>query len=106
MPNEPDPPREVLETPEYTAQFDDIIGAYSIEVIGPVLTGLIEGIAKNPRAMDHVTGSMWMARSKSLGLTIPTFTIWFSIEGEGPESERVLLLWIEENKTSDEIMGP
>jgi hypothetical protein len=54
----PEPPREVFETDEYTAQYDDFIARYSLDVIGPVLTGLIEGIAKNPRAMDRVTGSI------------------------------------------------
>jgi hypothetical protein len=46
-----------------------------------------------------------MARSKYLGLTVPRFTIFFSIEGENPESERVLLLMIEENSTTDDIIG-
>jgi hypothetical protein len=101
MSNEP-APREVVET---TAQFDAIIARHSLEVIGPVLTGVIEGIAKSPRAFDRVTGNIWMTRSSSLGLTIPTFTIFFSIEGEAPEGERVLLLWIEENNTVEEITG-
>jgi hypothetical protein len=55
--------------------------------------------------MDRPTGRIWMAKSKSFGLTIPTFTIFFSIEGESAESERILLLWIEENSTTDGIMG-
>jgi len=41
------PPREVPETLEYTAEYDEIVERPSLEVIGPVLTGLIEGIAKN-----------------------------------------------------------
>jgi hypothetical protein len=106
MPNHSEPsPREYTETPEYTAQYDELIERHSLAVIGPILTGLIEGIAKNPRAMDRTTGRIWMTRSKSLGLTIPTFTIFFSIEGEGPESEQILLLWIEENSTTEEITG-
>ncbi|MGH9721462.1 MAG: hypothetical protein ACRD8O_14730 [Bryobacteraceae bacterium] len=109
MANEP-VPREVIETEEYSAQFDDIIARHSLEVIGPVLTGVIEGIARTPRAFDRATRSIWMTKSNSLGLTIPTFTIFFSIEGnpesEGsPERERVLLLWIEENNPVDEITG-
>jgi len=106
MPNQSEPPpREVTETLEYTAEYDEIVERHSVEVIGPVLTGLIEGIAKNPRALNRVTGRIWMTRSKSLGLTIPTFTIFFSIEGESPESEHILLLWIEENSSVEEIMG-
>jgi hypothetical protein len=106
MPNHSEPPpREVMETPEYTANYDEIVERHSLAVIGPVLTGLIEGIAKNPRAMHRTTGRIWMTKSKSLGLTIPTFTIFFSIEGESTESEQILLLWIEENSAADEIMG-
>ena|ERR1700733_5254569 len=106
MPNHSDqPPREVVETPEYTANYDDIIEKHSLAVVGPILTGLIEGIAKNPRAMDRTTGHIWMAKSKALGLTIPTFTIFFSIESESTDNEQILLLWIEENSTTDEIMG-
>ncbi len=103
MPQEP--PREVVETPEYTAQFDEIIARHSLDVVGPILAGLVEGIAKTPRALDRLTGSIWMARSDPVGLTVPTFTIFFSIEGSNPESERVLLLWIEENSTIGEITG-
>jgi hypothetical protein len=99
------PPREVVETEEYTAQYDDIVAKYTVDVIGPILTGLIEGIAKNPRAMEQLTGNLWMVRSKDFGLTIPRFTVFFSIEGANPEDEKILLLWIEENKTTDEIIG-
>jgi hypothetical protein len=99
------PPRQTIEEPEYTAQYDDIVNTHSLEVIGPVLAGLTEGIARNPRASDHVTGRIWMLRSKSLGLTIPTFTIFFSIEGDGVGAETILFLWIEENRATDEVRG-
>jgi hypothetical protein len=106
MPNQSEPPRrELIETLEYSAECDEILKRHSFEVIGPVLAGLVEGISKNPRALDRVTGNIWKMRSKSLGLTIPTFTIFFSIEGESSESERILLLWIEENSALDEILG-
>lgn len=48
---------------------------------------------------------IWMAKSKYLGLTVPRFTVFFSIEGDAPESERILLLWIEEISTAGEISG-
>ena len=44
-----------------------------------------------------------MRKNRSLGLTIPTFRIFFQIENEGKEGERVLLCWIEETSTADEI---
>jgi hypothetical protein len=47
MPNHSElPPREVVETPEYTANYDAIVEQHSLAVVGPILTGLIEGIAK------------------------------------------------------------
>jgi hypothetical protein len=48
MPDEP--PREIFETLEYTAQFDEIVARHTLDVVGPILTGLVEGIAKTPRA--------------------------------------------------------
>lgn len=62
-------------------------------------------MAKSPRAMDQLTGSIWMAKSKYLGLTVPRFTIFFSIEGDAPETEHILLLWIEEIGATEEISG-
>lgn len=100
-----DPPRyrTLEELPEFTAQFDFIIHRYSEEVIGPVLAGIMWGIATNPQAYDKTVGSIRVAKSRSLGLTIPTFRIFFQIVDERQENERVLLCWIDETNTSDEI---
>jgi hypothetical protein len=105
MANSEPPHREVFETDEYTAPYDDIIKRHMLDVVGPVLDGVVEGIAKNPRAMERLTGNIWMEKSKYFGLTVPRFTIFFSIEGDSPQTERVLLLWIEENTTTEEIGG-
>jgi hypothetical protein len=100
-----EPPRETVATDEYTAQYDDIIRRYSADVIEPVITGVIDGIAKNPREMEQLTGSIWMEKSKNLGLTVPRVRVFFSIEGATPETEHILLLFIEEISTTDEIIG-
>src|SRR2546423_15583691 len=105
MANPEPPPREIVETDEYTAQYEELVERHSLDVVGPVLTGVTEGIAKNPRAMEWLTGNIWMAKSKYRGLTVPRFTIFFSIEGTSPDTEQVLLLWIEEISSTDEIMG-
>lgn len=95
--------RTFEELPEYTAQFDSIIQKYSEDVVGPVLTGLLWGISTNPRAYGRTTGRIYIAKSRSLGLTIPTFRIFFEIINDGKEDERVLLCWIEETNAIDEI---
>jgi hypothetical protein len=95
--------RTLEELPEYTAQFDSIVQRYSEEVIGPVLAGLMWGIATNPQAYNQTTWNIRIAKSRSLGLTIPTFRIFFQLLNEGKESERVLLCWIEETNTIEEI---
>jgi len=94
-----------MESPEYTAQFDSIIQKHSEGVIGPVLRGLLWGIATNPKAYDQTTWNICIAKSRSLGLTIPTFSLLFQIQHEDTEEERVLLCWIEETNTIDEITG-
>jgi|ERR1700692_2131495 hypothetical protein len=95
--------RELEELPEFTAQFDSIVQQHSEEVIGPVLAGLIWGIATNPQAYDRTTWNMRVAKSSSLGLTIPTFRIFFQILNEGKNDEQVLLCWIEETSSIDEV---
>ena len=97
------PGHHMVELPEFTAQFESIISKYSEEVIGPVLRGLLWGIATNPQAYSRTTGRIYIAKSRSLGLTIPTFLVLFQIENEGKEDEQVLLCWIEETNTIDEI---
>jgi hypothetical protein len=94
----------LVETEEFTAQIDDIVTRHSMDVILLVLAGLLDGIAKNPRAFGRTIRNIRCARSDSLGLTIPTFTVLFQIENEGQEDECVLLAWIQENSTLDEIM--
>ncbi len=97
--------RELVETEEFTGQFDEIVRRHSRAVIVPVLTGLLDGIARNPQSFDKTVFQWRIARSDSLGLTIPTFRIIFQIMDEGSANERVLLLWIQEDSTFDEIMG-
>ncbi len=101
----PEGRRELLETPEFTAQFDEIVQHHSREVIVPVLTGLLDGIARSPQSFEKTTWHTRLARSDSFGLTIPTFTVIFQIQNEGEDDERVLLLWIQENPTVNEIVG-
>jgi|ERR1017187_6028973 hypothetical protein len=104
----PDKPRyrTLLETPEYTAQSDALCAKHSLAVIGPILSGLFWGIATNPQAYDRTTwATRWAQSKRSLGLTIPVFTIIFQIQNEGLEDETVLLLWIEETGSMGEILG-
>src|ERR1700693_2715462 len=61
----PEGRRELLETPEFTAQFDEIVQRYSRDVIVPVLTGLFDGIAKNPQSFGKTTWHTRLARSDS-----------------------------------------
>jgi hypothetical protein len=100
-----DPPRyrELVETEEFSAQHDEIVARYSLDVIGPVLNGLYWGIAENPRAYSRTVGKIYLARSRQVGLTVPVFTIFFSIENEGREDEMVLLLWIEEANAIEDM---
>ncbi|PYT26214.1 MAG: hypothetical protein DMG57_22325 [Acidobacteria bacterium] len=68
------------------------------------MRGLLSSISSNPQAYDRTIGwNMRIAKSRSLGLTIPTFRVFFQIENEGKEDERVLLCWIEEISTADVI---
>lgn len=101
----PERRRELLQTPEFTAQFDDVVQHHSRDVIDPVLTGLLDGIARSPQSFNRTIGKWRLARSDSLGLTIPTFRIVFEILDEEKDTERVLLLWIQEDSTFDEIAG-
>src|SRR5260370_29388823 len=104
----PEQRRELLQTLEFTAQFDEVVQHHSRDVIEPVLTGLLDGIARSPQSFSRTIGNWRLARSDSLGLTIPTFRIVFEILDEGKEdSERciILLLWIQEDSTFDEILG-
>jgi hypothetical protein len=101
-----EPRRSTLqETAEFSAQIDEIVARHSREVILPVLTGLLDGIAKNPKVFERATWNVRVAKSDPLGLTVPTFTVVFQIQNEEQEDEYVLLLWIQENDPADEIMG-
>ena len=97
--------RELVETEEFTAQLDEIVRRHSADVIVPVLAGILDGIAKKPSAFPQTLWGTRLARSDNLGLTIPIFRIIFQIQEEGTENERVLLLWIQEDPTLDEITG-
>jgi len=95
--------RTLPETDEYTAQYDALVSRYSDEVVTPPLLGLLWGIATNPQEYSRVTAHIYKAQSRSLGLTIPIFVIYFEILNKGTDEEQVLLLWIEEMKTTEEI---
>ena len=94
------------ETEEFSGEIDEIVKRHSREVILPVLSGMIDGIAKNPRAFGRTSWNTCIAKSDPLGLTIPTFSIVFQIQHEGEKDEYVLLLWIRENDPTDDIMRP
>ncbi len=98
--------RTLRETPEFTAQYDEIVAKHSLGVIGPVLDGIRWGIASNPKGYDRVTWNIREARNDTLGLTVPMLRIFFSIEKEDQEDENVLLLWVEEIPTTNELGQP
>src|ERR1035441_1026252 len=93
------------EMEEFSLQIDEIVARHSPDIILPVLSGLLDGIATNPRALDKTTWNTRIVKSDSLGLTVPTFTVFFQIQNEGKDDEFVLLLWIQENNPVDEITG-
>jgi hypothetical protein len=101
--SEPDRYRTLQEQPEFTAQFDFIIHKYSDNVIGPILAGVMWGIATNPKAYSRTIGTIREAKTRSFGLTTPTFRVFFQIMNEDRDDEYVLLCWIEETSTTDEI---
>src|SRR5579864_9382527 len=102
----PEEPRRLTlqETEEFSLQMDDIVARHSREVLLPVLAGVFDGIAKNPKVFEQATWNVRIAKSDPLGLTMPTFTVVFQIQNEGQQDEYVLLLWIQENDPADEIM--
>ncbi len=101
-----DEPRRftLQETEEYSGEIDRIVNKHSRNVIVPVLAGMYDGIAKNPRAFGKTSWNTRIAKSDPLGLTVPTFTIVFQIQNEGEKDEYVLLLWIREDDPTDDIM--
>ena len=82
------------ETEEFSGEIDAVVKRHSRDVILPVLSGLLDGIAKNPRAFGRTSWNTRIAKSDPLGLTIPTFSIVFQIQNEDEKDEYVLLLWI------------
>ena len=96
--------RTLQETDEFSAQYDELIQKHSASAMGPVLDGLLWGIASNPRGYDGVAWRYRVAKNDTLGLTIPKVRIFFSIEREDQQDEYVLLLWIEEISATDEIL--
>jgi hypothetical protein len=92
------------ETEEFSGELDAIVKRHSREVILPVLSGMFDGIAKNPRAFGRTSWNTRIAKSDPLGLTVPTFSIIFQLQNEGEKDEYVLLLWIRENDPTDDVM--
>lgn len=102
-----DEPRRftLQETEEFSLQIDEIVARHSRDVILPVLAGIFDGIAKNPKMFEQALWKVRIAKIDPLGLTVPTFTVVFQIQNENQKDEYVLLLWIQENDPADEIMG-
>lgn len=94
------------EAEEFSAELDEIVRRHSMDITLPVLSGLFDGIARNPGVFDRTSWHTRIAKSDPLGLTIPTFTICFQIQNEGEKDEYVFLLWIRENDPIDDIMRP
>jgi hypothetical protein len=92
-----------VQLPEYTAQFDAIIAKYALDIIGPALDGLLWGVHTNPRAYDVTIWKFRVAKSAWLGLTIPRFRIFFQIANENENDEHILLCWIEEMSSIEEM---
>jgi hypothetical protein len=92
------------ETEEFSCQVDVIVARHSRDVILPVLTGILDGIAKNPRELDQTTWNTRIAKSAHLGLTVPRLKIIFQIQNEGQPDEYVLLLWIQESDAAEDLM--
>jgi hypothetical protein len=67
-----------------------------------ILSGLLWGITSNPQAYDKVYWHLKLAKSRLFDPKTPRFTM-FNIESEGTPEEYVLLCWIEEAKTADEV---
>jgi hypothetical protein len=98
--------RTLKESLEFSAQFDAIVEKHSLSVIGPVLDGLLWGIASGPKGYDRVTWNIRVAKNQVFGLTVPRLRIFFGIESEDEADEHVLLLWIEEIGASDDLGEP
>jgi hypothetical protein len=97
----PDQPRyrTLVETDEYKAQLYSFVERYSEEIIDAALAGVLWGVASHPERYDRVTGHMYIAKSRSVKPLHPRFRIYFAI----PNENEVLLLWIEELSTVEEI---
>ena len=91
--------RELIETAEYTAQLKALASRYSFEALEAALMGVLWGIATNPERYDKVTGNIWQARSRSFSAGQPCFKIFFGI----PNQNSVLLMWIEEISSLEEM---
>jgi hypothetical protein len=91
--------RTLVETAEYQAQLDSFADRYSNEIIDAALAGVLWGIAIHPERYDRVTGHIYIAKSRSFEPLHPRFRIYFAI----PNENDVLLLWIEELSTVEEI---
>jgi hypothetical protein len=94
--------RTLEELPEYTAQLDEIIAKYPVEVIEPVLRVLMWGILTNPMQYDRIQWNHRIAKSQPFKQEEPTIRIFFKIKNEGTAEETLLLCWIEEISSLDE----
>ena len=84
--------RTLVESELYMDQRDFLATRYSHEILSSALTGVLWGIASSPEGYERVTVNIREARSRSFSAAQPEFKISFEIL----DSERVLLLWIEE----------
>ena len=95
--------RELVETPEYTAQLDALVERFSIEILESALMGVLWGVATNPEVYDRGTWNIRRAKSRSfdaLFQSFPSFVILFTIT----DQNTVTLLWIEEVTAISEAM--
>lgn len=95
--------RTFVETPEYTAQFDEIEAKHDVDLLTPLLAATMNGIATTPTAFECVLWDIRMAKTRSFRPEHPAFRVFFQIQNEGKNDEHILLCWIEEISAIDEL---
>ena len=92
--------RELVETPEYSAQLDSLVERYSVEILEAALMGVLWGIATNPEEYSRGTWNIRQAKTRSFDALHPSLVILFEIA----DQNKVLLRWIEEISALDETL--
>jgi len=91
--------RTLKETEEYTAQLRSFMEKYSPDTVEAALLGVYWGLSRNPERYQQATWNIRQAKSRSLG-TVPAFRLLFQIQ----DDDLILLLWIEEVGSTEEMM--